>query len=233
MAWRVSDRVLEGEIDNTIRERVTGWIRIAGMSELLQLDLEGDCHPDLAGWRFRIVRTDPEPVGEEISVIDGLTSNQFGSAGDITADQLLKHFDCTITEFLARHHAGEPVPTQWRKALYLEWYSNSNGRVVIQSTRLAVERLGERAFELTEADLHRKDREAQQELDELRRQGFIIEEVEPGVTLFRSPDANSDPDSNAHDADQLQSYLDQQTRDLDQVVQDSWDDPSRESDDDQ
>lgn len=32
----------------------------------------------------------------------------------------------------------------------MEWFSNHNGRVVIQSTRLEVERLGERAFELTE-----------------------------------------------------------------------------------
>jgi len=36
--------------------------------------------------------------------------------------------------------------------LYPEWYSNHNGRVVIESTRLAVERLGERAFELTEEE---------------------------------------------------------------------------------
>jgi len=33
----------------------------------------------------------------------------------------------------------------------LEWYSNDNGRIVIQSTRLEFERLGERAFELTES----------------------------------------------------------------------------------
>ena len=37
-----------------------------------------------------------------------------------------------------------------RKCLYLEWFSHRNGRVVIQSARLAVERLGERAFELTQ-----------------------------------------------------------------------------------
>ncbi len=47
-------------------------------------------------------------------------------------------------------------PTQlaltWRKSLYLEWYSNANGRVVFQSTCLDVERIGERQFELTEQE---------------------------------------------------------------------------------
>ncbi len=45
---------------------------------------------------------------------------------------------------------GDPPPTTLRKSLYLEWFSNRNGRVVIQSTRLAVQRLGARAFELTQ-----------------------------------------------------------------------------------
>ena len=33
MAWRITDRVVEGEIDNTVRNRVTGWIRLKGLDD--------------------------------------------------------------------------------------------------------------------------------------------------------------------------------------------------------
>jgi hypothetical protein len=226
MAWRFTDLVEGGEIDNTVRGRVTGWIRLTGCAEPLSLDLQGDCHPDLAGWRFKIVRVDPVPLWAEPVDIDGLATEQVGRAGDITADQLLKHFDCPVEELLARIRAGEPPPTQWRKALYLEWYSDRNGRVVIQSTRLGVERVGERAFELTEEDLRRKEQEARRQLEELREQGFVFEENELGVMFYRKEDAdNDDPES-----DELRSYLDQQAEDIDRAIQDSLDEPPGDED---
>ena len=217
MAWRITDLVMEGEIDNTQRDRVVGWIRLSNRTEPLRLDLSGDCHPDLAGWRFRVVRVEPVPAWADETNADEMSTDQTGEAGDITADQLLQHCDCPVDELLARIRAGEPPPMDLRKALYLEWYSERNGRVVIQSTRLAVERLGERAFELTEADLRRKAEAAQQELDELRRQGFIIEEVAPGITSI----GRTDSDDEEMEPDDLQSYLDQQTRDLDRSIQES------------
>ena len=63
---------------------------------------------------------------------------------------MIKHHDMPTDELVRRLMAGEKPAFTWRKCLYLEWYSNANGRVVIQSTRLEVERIGERAFELTE-----------------------------------------------------------------------------------
>lgn len=224
MAWRISDAVVDGELDNTVRERVTGWIRLAGRAEPIVLDLSGDCHTDLAGWRFRIVRVDPVPQWAEPVNLDGLATEQIGEAGDITADQLLRHYDCPVAELLARIRAGEPPPTEWRKALYLEWYSQRNGRVVIQDTRLAVERIGQRAFELTKADLRRKDEAARRKLDELRQQGYHIEETEFGVMMFRREDHDGD-DS---ESNELQSYFDEQARDIDRAVQDSLDDPDGE-----
>jgi hypothetical protein len=146
MAWRISELVEGGELDNTVKGRVTGWIRLTGRGEPLRLDLRGDCHPDLAGWRFRILRVDPVPAWAEPVDIGDLSTDQTGDVGDITADQLLRHYDCPVEELLARIRAGEPPPTELRKALYLEWYSQRNGRCVIQDTRLGVERLGERAI---------------------------------------------------------------------------------------
>ena len=67
--------------------------------------------------------------------------------------------------------------------------------------------------------------EAQRELDELRRQGVIIDDELPGVTVIRM----TDPDGEDPATEDLQSFLDQQTRDLDRAIQDS----SSDSDDDE
>ena len=61
MAWRPSDWVLAGELDNTTQGWTIGWVRLRDRDEPLQLKLAGNCHPDLAGWKFKIVRTDPIP----------------------------------------------------------------------------------------------------------------------------------------------------------------------------
>lgn len=150
MAWRPSDWVLDGELDNTTPGWTSGWIQLQGIDEPLQLKLAGNCHPDLAGWKFRIVRS--EPIPEWVGTMDytGIATDQSGTIGDVTADQMLRHYECSWDEFVRRLHEGNPPPTTLRKSLYLEWFSNHNGRVVIQCTRLAVERIGERAFELTD-----------------------------------------------------------------------------------
>ena len=141
----------EGELDNTTLGWTIGWIKLQWRDELLRLKLAGNCHPDLAGWKFKIVRTDPIPNWvEPPKNSEGIASDQSGIIGDVTADQMLKHSECSAEELVRRISAGDEPPTTWRKALYLEWFSNKNGRVVIQSTRLAVERQGERAFELTD-----------------------------------------------------------------------------------
>jgi hypothetical protein len=151
--------------------------------------------------------------------LSGMFTEQVGHTGDMTADQLLRHYDCPVGELLARIRAGEPPPTEYRKALYLEWFSQRNGRVVIQDTRLGVRRTGQRAFELTEEDPRRKDEQARREIEELRKQGFIIEEDESGITFFRKEQRDHD-DAETED---LQSYLDQQMQDIDRAVQDSLD----------
>ena len=153
MAWRPSEWVIDGELDNTTLGWTIGWIKIQGRVEPLRLKLAGNCHPDLAGWKFKIVRTDPIPDwAEPLGDLGRIATDQSGHVGDVTADQDIKHFECSVEEFLNRSDAGEPPPTVLRKALYLEWFSNNNGRCVIQSTRLAVKRIGERAFELTEEE---------------------------------------------------------------------------------
>ncbi len=77
---------------------------------------------------------------------------QTGSVGKVTADEMIKHFELSPQEVALRLRAGEQPPFTWSKCVHIDWYSHPNYRISIQSTRLRVERLGERAFELTEEE---------------------------------------------------------------------------------
>ncbi|MDB2687160.1 hypothetical protein N9Y42_08090 [Mariniblastus sp.] len=175
MAWRPSEWVTDGEIDNTTLGWTVGWVKIQGRDDPLRLKLAGNCHPDLAGWKFKIVRTDPIPDwAEPLILLDQIATDQSGHVGDVTADQDIKHIECSAKDFVHRTRAGEDVPTVWRKALYLEWYSNANGRCVIQSTRLAVERIGQQQFELTKEQWAEQ---AKQNWEELNHFMFQVSDV--------------------------------------------------------
>lgn len=219
MAWRIADSVVEGEFDNTTKGCVTGWLRLVGRDELVRLELRGNCRPDLAGWRFRIVRLEPVPTWAKPVHLEKFASQQIGEAGDILADQILRHFDCPVEEFLARIRASEPPPEELRQAVYLEWYSDQNGRVVIQDTRLGVERLGARSFELTEEDLRLENEEAERRLEELRGQGYILEETPLGVLLYHEDEAEGPRD------DSLQAEFDREAARIERAIRDSLDDP--------
>lgn len=168
MAWRPEQLVTAGELDNTQRGWTIGWLELAGVDGRLQLKLAGDCHPDLAGWKFRIHRIEPDPPkdfdGDDLPDYAGINRDQSGHVGDITADQMIKHFGIPVDELVRRLHAGEKPPFTWRKCLYLEWFGNHNGRVVIQTTCLEVERFGERAFELTEDEWREQARQNEEEV---------------------------------------------------------------------
>ncbi len=207
MAWRPTSLVLGGELDNTYRGRVTGWIELEGREQPLRLDLNGNCHPDLAGWRFQIERLEPVPEWEERSTLEGISTQQTGRVGDITADMTVRHFDCPIEEFLMRRELGEPVPEELRKCLYLEWYSNQNGRVVIQCTRLGVNRLGKQAFVLSEEEYQQGLQANEQAHDEwLHQLGDAVAELDEG------------------DSDDLQSQLDRQADDIEEAIRRSLED---------
>ncbi len=169
MAWRPEHLLRRGELDNTQFGWTVGWLELEGFNERLTLKLAGNCHPDLAGWKFRIKRIEPalekDFDGDDPPDYSGIRLDQSGHVGDITADQMIKHFEIPDNELVQRLHSGEEPPFTWRKCLYLEWFSNANGRAVIQSTRLEVERIGERAFELTEDQWRDQHRQNQNEMD--------------------------------------------------------------------
>ncbi len=113
MAWRPSDYLISGILDNTRLGGVTGTLRFAGMNEPVGLNLKGDFHRDIRGTKLELLGA-PDAIlhGDEARrYLTGFCSVQTGKVGDITA--------------------GLP-PHDYVRYPYIEWYSEENGRVVLE-----------------------------------------------------------------------------------------------------
>ena len=111
MAWRPTQYLLEGELDNTQPGKVTGWMRFAGMNDKVTFDLKGDFHRDIRGAKIHFVGDGRDDDPTAASYMDGIAVHQTGKVGDITA--------------------GLP-PQDYVAYPYIEWYGDDNGRVVIE-----------------------------------------------------------------------------------------------------
>ncbi len=134
MAWRIEESLIRGELDNRIRGRVTGRLWFAGRDEPVTLALMGNAWRDLAGHVLRF--TNPEPKAGDLG---NFASLQRGVTGDITASRKVKVPDCTMDELMVFFEARKPFPWHWGNSLYLEWHSETNGRVVIESANYKLE----------------------------------------------------------------------------------------------
>jgi len=111
MAWRPKDNLIEGELDNTVLGKVTGWLKFIGMAEVVRLDLAGDFLADIKGRKIRLHNPKPSNRLGRPDYMDGFRAMQTGEVGNITA--------------------GLP-PYPHVKYPYVEWYSRENGRVVME-----------------------------------------------------------------------------------------------------
>jgi hypothetical protein len=117
MAWRPSEQLIEGELDNTTPGKVTGWMKFAGKRQQVTFDLDGNFHRDIRGAKIRFRGEGKVRAG----YLHGFDTHQRGKVGDITAGR---------------------KPVDYVNYPYIEWYSNSNGRVVIELNPEQVEVIG-------------------------------------------------------------------------------------------
>jgi hypothetical protein len=130
MAFRIHETVLRGEIDNRTKGIVRGKVWLAGKDEPVILELKGNAWPDLAG----CLLTFSNPLQPVLDPhIDSLRSLQQGGVGDITASRKVRVFDVPLEEALAKIRRGEKPSEHMANSLYCEWFSQANGRVVIES----------------------------------------------------------------------------------------------------
>jgi len=129
MAWRPYENLIEGELDNTTLGRVTGWLRFVGMEETVKLDLKGDFHRDIRGAKLRLRNASPAD------------SHQSGSMGEVREGSYMRGFSPIQTGDAGDITAGLP-PHDYGTCPYIEWYSEENGRVVLELEPEQVEVVG-------------------------------------------------------------------------------------------
>lgn len=129
MAWRVEEAVEHGLIDNTVEGHTTGKIWLAGRDEPLILSLDGDCWRDLAGTILEFENPDPRLCPDAVA----LDTEQTGVVGDITASRKARVPEISEEEMASPEWDGRDIPFQWSNVLYLEWFSEINGRVLIEA----------------------------------------------------------------------------------------------------
>ena len=128
MAWRIDEWVVRGEIDNRSKGQVCGRIWLCETPEPIRLELLGNACSDLAGCLLTFTRK----TGHALARPDGrLAPVQKGYAGDITASRKVRVLDIPLEEALSR--GGGRHPSHWANAIYLEWFSEANGRVLVES----------------------------------------------------------------------------------------------------
>lgn len=114
MAWRITQHLVRGTLDNRQKGLVVGSLWFAGQPQPVNLELHGNFLRDLAGCSIEF--ENPTPVTGDPPPLDPL---QVGMTGDMTA---------------SRKITLEAAPDHKANALYMEWFSETNGRVVIEAT---------------------------------------------------------------------------------------------------
>ena len=132
VANRIENAVVRGEIDNTVEGRTSGWIWLLGRADPVTLDLVGDCWRDLAGARLKF----QNPGATDRIQLDRV---QRGVVGDMTASRKCRVPLVPIEEYLEAKAAGEDPGEVWKNMLYIEWFSESDGRVVLETTDYVLE----------------------------------------------------------------------------------------------
>jgi len=124
MAWRPTEYLIKGELDNTNPGKVTGWMQFAGMNEKVTFDLQGNFHRDIRGAKIHFTGNASSMQADDPQAaryMNGMSTQQVGEAGDITA--------------------GLP-PVDYLPYPYIEVYTEANGRIVIELAPDQVEVIG-------------------------------------------------------------------------------------------
>ena len=174
MAWRLRSSVVRGEIDNRVKGRITGKVWLVGREEPVVLELEGNGYRDVAGCLFTFENPNPEKGDEHTD----LYPMQAGAIGDYTASRKVRAFDIPINEALAMIRRGEKPPEHMANCLYLEWFSERNGRVVVESYDYRT-KVGDTAWTLDEqGEAEQLEKNAESMAGFMQRLGEAVEQSE-------------------------------------------------------
>ncbi len=151
-----------------------GKVWLVGRADPVMLKLEGNGYRDVAGCLFTFVNPAPQVDDEHTD----LFPEQVGAIGDYTASRKVRAFDIPIDEALAMIRRGEKPPEHMANCLYLEWFSERNGRVVIESYDYEM-KIIDTAWSLDEQDeAEQLEKNAESMVGFMQRLGEAIEQSE-------------------------------------------------------
>ena len=184
MAFRIHDSVVRGEIDNRAKGVVRGRIWLEGRGEPVTLELAGNAWPDLAGCLLTFTNPQKRIAHPHL---DSLDSTQRGSIGDLTASRKVRVFDLPLEEALAMIRRKEKPPEHMANCLYLEWYSEANGRVVIESADYELT-ISPPEWRMTREEEEQRARQAAAGMDDfMKKLTEAVEQQERGQKDLEEP----------------------------------------------
>jgi hypothetical protein len=201
MAFRIHDSVVRGEIDNRVKGTVRGKIWVEGRPEPVLLELTGNAWPDLAGCLLTF--TNPLKMQADPS-LDSLAALQRGTIGDLTASRKVRVFDVPLKEALDLLDRGEKPSEHMANCLYLEWFSQANGRVVIESADYHLT-ISPPEWRMTPEDEQQRATQAAQGMNEFMNR--LTEAIERHQRGQKDPDEEWDE----HDYERLLKESDART----------------------
>ncbi len=141
MACRISDYVLAGELRNTRRNGVFGWIEFAPDYGIC-VELTGNMSGQLQGKhiKFRVQKAESDEqleAGEFPDEVDKLADRQIGVVGEMVLRRV-RVPSIPIDDFLLLEEPAQEKHLVEKDSLYLEWFSQ-NGRVIAELVDLSIE----------------------------------------------------------------------------------------------
>jgi hypothetical protein len=202
MAWRIEETLIKGEVDNRVCGRVTGRLWFTGREEPVVLALKGNAWRDVAGHVLRFTNPSPKPARE--GAWAHFPAVQRGVVGDITASRKVKVPDCSMDELMEYFEATQPFPWHWGNSLYLEWHSETNGRVLIESADYTLELDPEAAWTMDEAgEQAQREANGRAIMEFMERLGRAAESEEAGDDDEPTSEGEAEADAEAARMDLL------------------------------
>src|SRR5262245_19933576 len=201
MAFRIHDCVVRGVIDNRAKGIIRGKIWVEGRAAPVRLELQGNAWPDLAGCLLTFTNPQkrlPHPH------LDSLHPVQRGSIGDLTASRKVRVFDVPLEQALEMIRRKEKPPEHMANSLYLEWFSEANGRVVVESADYQLT-ISAPEWRMTPEEDSERARQAAAGMDDFTRK--LSDAIEDHQRGQKDPEA----EWNEHDYEQFLKESDART----------------------
>ena len=201
MAFRIHDSVVRGEIDNRTKGIISGKIWVEGRDQPVILNLKGNAHPDLAGCLLIFTN-----CGKRVAHphLDSLTREQLGVAGDMTASRKARVFEVPVEQAYAMSKRKEKPPEHIANSLYLEWFSETNGRVVIESADYQVT-ISPPQWQLTRDENEQRAREVAQAMTQ------FVEKLTHTIERHQRGQKDAEEEWDEHDYERFMKECDART----------------------